>query len=62
MWEAFVAVTAEPVWVYDAFHREVTFCAPGQVHVTFQEERAVDPELVTFTSALKPLPQSLLTE
>jgi hypothetical protein len=60
--EAFVAVTVDPLWVYDAFHMEVTFCAPGQVQVTFQELSAVEPELVTFTSALKPLPQSLLTE
>jgi hypothetical protein len=59
---ALVAVTVEPVWVYEAFHMEVTFCAPGQVQLTFQEERAVDPELVTLTSALKPPPQSLLTE
>ena len=60
--EAFVAVTVEPLCVYDAFHMEVTFWAPGQVQLTFHELKAVEPELVTFTSALKPLPQSLLTE
>src|SRR3954451_954513 len=59
---AFVAVTVEPVWVYDAFHMDATCCEPGQVQVTFQEPSATEPELVTFTSALKPPPQSLLTE
>ncbi len=47
--------------MYVAFHMLVTFWAPGQLHVTFQDVSGVVPELVTFTSALKPLPQSLLT-
>src|SRR4029079_10295224 len=34
---------------------------PLQVQVTFQDDRGVVPVLVTFTSALKPPPQSLLT-
>jgi len=54
-------VTVDPVCVYDAFHMFVTCWEPLQVQVTFQEPMALVPVLVTFTSALKPLPQSLLT-
>ena len=61
LWSAFDATTVEPLCVYEAFHMLVTFWAPGQVHVTFQDLSAVVPELVTFTSALKPPPQSLPT-
>ncbi len=40
---------------------DVTCWEPGQVQVAFQEVSGVAPVLVTFTSALKPPPQSLLT-
>ena len=58
---AFVAVTVDPLWVYVAFHMFVTRWEPLHVHVTFQDVIGTEPVLVTFTSALKPPPQSLLT-
>lgn len=54
-------MTVAPLCVYVAFHMLVTCRAPLQVHVTFQDLIADVPVLVTFTSALNPLPQSLLT-
>lgn len=54
-------MTVVPLCVYVAFHMFVTFSAPAQVHVTLQDLIAAVPVLVTFTSALKPPPQSLPT-
>lgn len=39
----------------------VTCWEPDQVQVTFQDFTAAVEVLVTFTSALKPVPQSLVT-
>jgi uncharacterized membrane protein YgcG len=61
LWATLVAVTVAPVWVYVAFHMFVTCWEPDQVQVTFQDFTAVVEVLVTFTSALKPVPQSLVT-
>jgi hypothetical protein len=61
LWSALDAVTVVPLWVYDAFHMLLICWAPLQVQVTFQDLIAVVPVFVTLTSALKPLPQSLLT-
>ena len=58
---AFTAVTVAPLWVCEAFHMLVTFWDPLQVQLTFQDFSGSAPALVTFTSALKPPPQSLLT-
>ncbi|CAM5731860.1 hypothetical protein SHIRM173S_12670 [Streptomyces hirsutus] len=61
MCPALTAVTVAPDWVYEAFHMLVTRWAPLQVHVTFQDVSGTVPVWVTFTSTLKPPPQSLLT-
>src|SRR5689334_6991123 len=54
LYDALVAVTADPLWVTVAFQALPTLVSPGNVKASFQPLTAAVPVLVTVTLATRP--------
>ena len=61
--DAFVSVAVLPLWLPLAFHAlPLIIWLPGHVHVSRHPLIGALPLLLTDSAAVKPVPQSLLTE